>query len=90
MSLNGRIKEANYQVDTAEKNKELIVKDVQKKCKHEQVLHTDYTPGTFFSGMDPTRICLQCGLEESGWSFQVLNTEFVKTVDRREIWRNRI
>lgn len=68
---------------------------VQAACKHEKVLHAGYYHDSFMgTHFPPLRFCLDCLLEEESrraWSndFKVITTDFVKLVQRDEIYKHR-
>jgi hypothetical protein len=43
----------------------VAIKQIQKSCKHEQMVERDHY--TIISTFPPARVCKDCGLAEEGW-----------------------
>lgn len=74
-----------------------LVASLQTVCDHPQLLHAKWraSRSRLFPGLDQTRLCLRCGLEErstawtDGGGFKHLKGEFTKEVSHEELWAAR-
>jgi hypothetical protein len=95
-----RIIAAKKKAADAEAALELIVKDVQKSCRHQNVVEAGFKEN-MWGNMLPCRLCTDCGYEEDAWHWPgmaeevngksvwmttVLNNELVAQVSREKLW----
>ena len=60
---------------------------VQNACKHANVAECPYEPSSTFSyAQSPKRICLDCGLVETGYLYGVLRAPRVYMISRNELY----
>ncbi len=67
------------------------LKQLQSLCEHPKICECDYEKSEFFDEISdlPRRICEVCGLEERGWTFKKLDSEYVKKVSRNVFFNKR-
>lgn len=86
------IKKAKQAVDEAEAHLKDIVRMMQKRCKHRNLVETPYEPDSYggFSH-PPLRMCCTCGMTEVGWGpgYVVLKGA-VHLASREAIYRQRM
>lgn len=61
------IEDANNAVTCAERMRITVVAKVQETCAHPEIREAPAA-----CGLEPMRVCLNCGITESGYSFLVL------------------
>jgi hypothetical protein len=94
------IQVALNKLEEARKNLVKILREEQKKCKHEKIIHSNWRSSEWGSAFRARRLCLACGMEEearnSGWGnhdcdFPILKSNgFHKIVDADELYRARL
>ena len=67
------------------------LKELQKTCTHEEVGECNYEPYRYFNDDPPMRVCLNCGMTETGWGcgYLVLKNERVYKLTRKEVQKER-
>lgn len=86
------IQKAKLAVDAAEANLSEIVRLLQKRCKHENLIEAEYQPDNYggFS-FPPLRMCADCGMTEDGWGHgYVVLKGLAQAVSRDRIYEQRI
>ncbi len=66
-----------------------LVKKMQKQCKHPLIIETDYVPNDYGNATPPSRMCIICTLDEEGWGcgYKKLNVDKpFKIVSRDEFY----
>ena len=86
------IEKARQAVEEAEANLKNIVRMMQKRCRHKNLVEADYEPDRYggFS-FPPLRMCCTCGMTEDGWGTgHVILKGHVRKTTREAIYRDRV
>lgn len=80
-------------IKSLRERKELELKELQSKCKHEIILRCEYKSLYYCNSLPPLRLCMICSLEEEEWQFlSALGNKperEIREVLRDELYRNR-
>lgn len=84
------ILEAKKLVAKANENYNKVVAETQKTCPHEYVVFAkrESHEDDHYAGREDKRLCITCGLMESGANPKILKNEFVKHVTHGDLMWN--